>query len=63
MKMNEKLESIIKQHMEAAGLEYHPPSAPLDPEPAFEHLPMISISPDLEQAVKEIAEFFGKAKP
>jgi hypothetical protein len=65
MKMNEKLESIIKQHMEAAGLEYHPPAAPrIDPgQPAFEHLPMISISPDLEQAVKEIAEFFGKVKP
>jgi len=60
MKMNEKLEALIKQRMEAAGLEYHPPAAPLDPEPAFEHhLP----SPDLDQAVKEIAEFFGKVKP
>jgi transposase len=43
--MNEKLESIIRQHMEAAGLKYHPPG-------------QRTVLTEQEQAIEEIARWF-----
>jgi hypothetical protein len=43
--VNEKLEALIKQHMEAAGLKYHPPG-------------QRTILTEQERAIEEIARWF-----
>jgi hypothetical protein len=63
--VNEKLEKIIKSHLEAAGLEYHPPAADIRiAAPTFTgkyHPPAASmVSPDMEQAIEEITDLFRK---